>query len=103
MNSNDTRSFIEETEFYRGQIVYEWSRPEIVASKSCISSNKSFDPYSAFKDYYEHQKEVIDKLQEDKNVLFLAPFNTGKTTTSLLYSLDFLFNKHKVSLICICK
>ena len=95
MNSNDTRSFIEETEFYRGQIVYEWSRPEIVASKSCISCNKSFDPYSAFKEYYEHQKEVIDKLQEDKNVLFLAPFNTGRTATSLLYSLDFLFNKHR--------
>lgn len=98
--SNEFRSFIEETEFFRGQIVYNWKRPNIPGATSFyVSGNCAFNPYSSFQNLYEHQKDLVDKLHSGENILFLAPFNTGRTTIALLYSLDVVFNKHKSVLL----
>lgn len=99
MKEENNRSFIEESEFYRGQIVYEWDRTQILGTKTNIIHVDSFNPYDAFDSFYDHQNKLISFLHSGKNVLFLAPFNTGRTTISLLYSLDILFNKQKSVLI----
>lgn len=98
MNFSLDKSFIEQTSFYRGQIVYRWKRPEIASETVPISPIASFNPYSFQDNYYLHQKELVDLLQKNKNVVLLAPFNTGRTTIALLYALDVIFNKQRSAL-----
>lgn len=99
--ASELNSFIEETEFYRGQIVYRWKRPQIngATTRIFLKSNGEFNPYSAYHEFYEHQAELVNKLNEGQNVLFLSPFNTGRSTIALLYALDVVFNRHKSVLI----
>ncbi|MBN2400902.1 MAG: hypothetical protein JXN64_00740 [Spirochaetes bacterium] len=101
MNNSINRSFIEETQFYRGQIVYSYDRPQISSETSFVDNIElgDFNPYSAYDTLYKHQADLANELQSGKNILFLSPFNTGKTTLGILYALDVLFNKHKSMLI----
>ena len=96
MTAASIHSFLENDPFYRGQIVHRYIRPAFLSrTKQVILNDGEFDPYESFGKLYKHQADFVESLREGNDSLLVSTFGSGRTTSSMLYSLDKLFNQQK--------